>query len=248
MIKQTAGHDALGEFAPEFAHLNDDILFGEVWPREDKLPLKLRSIVTVSALIGKGITDSSLTYHLSEARKNGVTRTEMAEILTHIAFYAGWPNAWAAFRQAKEVYADDVTESHGGFFGQGEPNTAFAKYFTGNSYLKPLTDPKQTVFIANVTFEPGCRNNWHTHRADKGGGQILVCVDGNGWYQEWGKPAQKLHPGDVVTIPAGVKHWHGAAADSWFSHIAVEVPGENTSNEWKEPVSDEQYFSLIRNS
>lgn len=121
MVKQTAGHDALGEFAPEFAHLNDDILFGEVWSREDKLSLKLRSVVTVSALIGKGITDSSLTYHLSEARKNGVTRTEMAEILTHIAFYAGWPNAWAAFRQAKEVYADDITEQHGGFFGQGEP-------------------------------------------------------------------------------------------------------------------------------
>ena len=172
MVKQTAGHDALGEFAPEFAHLNDDILFGEVWSREDKLSLKLRSVVTVSALIGKGITDSSLTYHLSEARKNGVTRTEMAEILTHIAFYAGWPNAWAAFRQAKEVYADDITEQHGGFFGQGEPNTAYAKYFKGNSYLKPLTDPKQTVFIANVTFEPGCRNNWHTHHADKGGGQI----------------------------------------------------------------------------
>ena len=244
MVKQTAGHDALGEFAPEFAHLNDDILFGEVWSREDKLPLKLRSIVTVSALIGKGITDSSLTYHLSEARKNGVTRTEMAEILTHIAFYAGWPNAWAAFRQAKEVYKDDLPEEHGGFFGQGEPNTAFAKYFIGNSYLKPLTDPKQTVFIANVTFEPGCRNNWHVHHADNGGGQILVCVDGEGWYQEWGKPAQKLHPGDVVTIPAGVKHWHGAAADSWFSHLAVEVPGQNTSNEWLEAVSDEEYDKL----
>lgn len=241
MVKQTAGHDVLGEFAPEFAHLNDDILFGEVWSREDKLPLKLRSIVTVSALIGKGITDSSLTYHLSEARKNGVTRTEMAEILTHIAFYAGWPNAWAAFRQAKEVYKDDQPEEHGGFFGQGEPNTAFAKYFIGNSYLRPLTDPKQTVFIANVTFEPGCRNNWHVHHADNGGGQILVCVDGEGWYQEWGKPAHKLHPGDVVTIPAGVKHWHGAAAYSWFSHLAVEVPGQNTSNEWLEPVDDEQY-------
>ncbi len=241
MIKQTAGHDALGEFAPEFAHLNDDILFGEVWSREDKLPLKLRSIVTVSALIGKGITDSSLTYHLREARKNGVTRAEMAEILTHIAFYAGWPNAWAAFNQAKEVYSDDQQESHGGFFGLGEPNTAYARYFIGNSYLKPLTDPKQTVFIANVTFEPGCRNNWHVHHADKGGGQILVCVDGCGWYQEWGKPAQLLHPGDVVTIPVGVKHWHGATADSWFSHLALEVPGENTSNEWLEPVTDEQY-------
>lgn len=110
-IKQTAGHDALGEFAPEFAHLNDDILFGEVWNREDKLPLKLRSIVTVSALIGKGITDSSLKYHLASARRNGVTREEMAEILTHIAFYAGWPNAWAAFSMAKEVYADDASDT-----------------------------------------------------------------------------------------------------------------------------------------
>ena len=121
MVKQTAGHDALGEFAPEFAHLNDDILFGEVWSREDKLSLKLRSVVTVSALIGKGITDSSLTYHLSEARKNGVTRTEMAEILTHIAFYAGWPKAWAVFNLAKEVwnvnegdltYEDEAMRAH----------------------------------------------------------------------------------------------------------------------------------------
>lgn len=103
---------------------------------------------------------------------------------------------------------------------------------------------KQGEFIANVTFEPGCRNNWHTHHADKGGGQILVCVDGEGWYQEWGKPAQKLIPGTVVTIPANVKHWHGAAKGSWFSHLAVEVPGENCSNEWQEPVTDEQYYAV----
>ena len=114
MVKQTAGHDALGEFAPEFAHLNDDILFGEVWNRDDKLPLKERSIVTISALIGKGIVDSSLKYHLQSARKNGVTKSEMAEILTHIAFYAGWPNAWAAFNMAKEVYADEAAEATAG--------------------------------------------------------------------------------------------------------------------------------------
>lgn len=107
-VKQTAGHDALGEFAPEFAHLNDDVLFGEVWSREAQMPLKLRSIVSVSALIGKGITDSSLKYHLASARANGVTREEMAELLTHVAFYAGWPNAWAAFNVAKEVYTDDA--------------------------------------------------------------------------------------------------------------------------------------------
>ncbi len=107
MVKQTAGRDALNDFASKFAELNDDVLFGEVWSREDQLPLKTRSIVTITALISKGIVDSSLTYHLSTARKNGVTRTEMAELLTHLAFYAGWPNAWAAFRMAKEVYAEE---------------------------------------------------------------------------------------------------------------------------------------------
>ena len=126
-------------------------------------------------------------------------------------------------------------------FGLGKPNTGFAQYFIGNSYLNPLTDPQKTVFMANVTFEPACRNNWHIHRAEQGGGQILLCTDGIGWYQEWEKPARKLLPGDVVTIPANVKHWHGAAKDSWVSHIAMEVPGTNTSNEWLEPVSDEEY-------
>lgn len=247
MVKQTAGRDSLNDFAPKFAELNDDVLFGEVWSREDKLSLKLRSIVTMTALISKGIVDNSLMYHLTTAKKNGVTRTEMAEILTHLAFYAGWPNAWAAFRMAKEVYAEEAeagAEEHGGFFGMGEPNVSYAKYFIGQSYLKPLTDPKETVFIANVTFEPGCRNNWHIHHADKDGGQLLICVDGEGWYQEKGKPAQSLKPGDVVTIPPEVKHWHGAKKDCWFSHLAVEVPGENTSNEWCEPVTDQEYQQL----
>lgn len=245
-IKQTAGHDALGEFAPEFAHLNDDVLFGEVWNREGLSP-KLRSIVTVSALIGKGITDSSLKHHLAFARANGVTQTEMAELLTHISFYAGWPNAWAAFRMAKEVYAEngaDEAQSHGGFFGLGQKNDAFAPYFIGQSYLKPLTGPDDYLAIHNVTFEPGCRNNWHGHRATKGGGQVLICVDGEGWYQEEGKPAQALKPGDVVEIPANVKHWHGAKKDSWFSHLAFGFPGEDCSNEWLEPVTDEVYDAL----
>lgn len=247
MVKQTAGRDSLNDFAPKFAELNDDVLFGEVWSREDKLSLKLRSIVTMTALISKGIVDNSLMYHLTTAKKNGVTRTEMAEILTHLAFYAGWPNAWAAFRMAKEVYAEEAeagAEEHGGFFGMGEPNVNYAKYFIGQSYLKPLTDPKETVFIANVTFEPGCRNNWHIHHAAKGGGQILVCVAGRGYYQEWGKAPLELHPGDVVNIPPEVKHWHGAAPDCWFSHLAVEVPGEGTSNEWCEPVPEETYKEL----
>ena len=129
-------------------------------------------------------------------------------------------------------------------FGFGDENVNFAKYFIGKSYLNPLTNPKETVFLANVTFEPGCRNNWHIHHASKGGGQILICVAGEGWYQEEGKKAIKLSKGMVITIPPEVKHWHGATKDGWFSHIAVEVPGENTSNEWCEPVSDSEYDKL----
>ena len=240
-VKQTAGRDSLGTFAPTFAEINDDVLFGEVWSG-DGLSLKTRSIITISALVSKGLIDSSFVYHLQTAKKNGVTKAEIAEILTHLAFYAGWPNAWAAFRAAKEVYGED--EPYGGMFGLGEPNTAYVKYFIGNSYLKPLTDPKKTVFMANVTFEPRCRNNWHIHKAEEGGGQILVCASGNGWYQEWGKTPVALREGDVITIPANVKHWHGATKDGWFSHIAVEVPGKNASTEWCEPVSDEEYDKL----
>ena len=130
-------------------------------------------------------------------------------------------------------------------FGIGAPNDAFAQYFTGRSYLKPLTEfGKCPVFLANVTFEPGCRNNWHIHHAVKGGGQMLICTAGEGWYQEEGKEPVSLTPGTVITIPANVKHWHGAKKASWFSHIAVEVPGENTSAEWCEPVTDEEYNKL----
>lgn len=130
-------------------------------------------------------------------------------------------------------------------FGTGVSNDGFARYFTGNSYLNPLTEMgKCPVFLANVTFEPACRNNWHIHRAESGGGQILICTAGEGWYQEEGKAAVSLIPGMVITIPANVKHWHGAKADSWFSHIAVEVPGEGTSAEWCEPVADEEYENL----
>ena len=129
-------------------------------------------------------------------------------------------------------------------FGMGNANTAYAQYFSGESFLNPLTKPETGVFLANVTFEPGCRNNWHIHHAKKGGGQLLVCTAGEGWYQEEEKEAVSLVPGTVITIPAEVKHWHGAKKDSWFSHIAVEVPGENCSNEWCEPVSDEEYGKL----
>lgn len=129
-------------------------------------------------------------------------------------------------------------------FGTGQANTAYAKYFIGDSFLNPLTDSKCGLFLANVTFEPGCRNNWHIHHATKGGGQMLICTAGEGWYQEEGKEPVSLAPGTVITIPPEVKHWHGAKKDSWFSHIAAEIPGENTSNEWCEPVTDEEYNRL----
>ena len=131
-------------------------------------------------------------------------------------------------------------------FGLGEPNVNFAKYFIGNSYLIPLTNLNDTsLFLANVTFEPSCRNNWHIHKSTSGVGQILICTAGYGWYQEYGKETIELKPGMVITIPTNVKHWHGAKKDSWFSYIAVEVPGEDTSTEWCEPVTDEEYNKLI---
>ena len=124
-------------------------------------------------------------------------------------------------------------------FPLGEKNEAYAAYFSGQSYLAPLT--KEGVFSANVTFEPACRNNWHIHHKS---GQILFCTAGIGWYQEEGNPARLLKPGDVVNIPAEVKHWHGASKDSWFSHIALSIPTEGATNEWLKPVSDEEYNEL----
>ena len=243
MEKQTAGREILGKLAPKFAELNDDILFGEVWSREDKLNLRDRSMITISALMAQGLFPQ-LKSHFELGKKHGVTKEEAVEIVTQIAFYSGWAKAWSAFPLIEEIYGNDNTKvEHGGAFGIGEPNVNFAQYFIGNSYLKPLAKT-ENLFIANVTFEPGCRNNWHIHKATNGGGQILICVDGEGWYQEEGKTAQSLNVGDVVTVPANVKHWHGAKKDKWFSHLSVEVPGENTSNEWLEPVSDEQYNKL----
>ena len=142
-------------------------------------------------------------------------------------------------------YATEEAFVSANTFGKGAANTAYAQYFVGNSYLNPLTDPQVTALhLSNVTFEPGCRNNWHIHHAKSGGGQILVCVAGRGYYQEEGKEAIEMKPGDCINIPAEVKHWHGAAPDSWFSHLAVEVPGEEGSNEWCEAVSDEEYGKL----
>ncbi len=129
-------------------------------------------------------------------------------------------------------------------FPLGEDNIAYAKYFVGKSYLKMLST--EQVVVANVTFEPGCRNNWHIHHAQGGGGQILLVTAGNGFYQEFGKSRRELHPGDVINIPAGVKHWHGAAPNSWFAHLAIEVPGTDCTTQWCEPVNEKAYNKLIQ--
>ena len=246
-ITQTAGRAQLGEFAPMFAQLNDDVLFGEVWNAE-ALDVKTKCIITVVSLMASGITDSSLGYHLLNAKNNGVTRDEIAAIITHATMYVGWPKGWAVFRQAKEIWNEEESVrsekdayQNSIFFPVGEENP-YGQFFVGQSYLAPVSTEQVPVF--NVTFEPGCRNNWHIHHASSGGGQMLICVGGRGWYQEWDQEAVEMTPGTVVNIPANVKHWHGAASDSWFSHLAIEVSGEDASTEWLESVSDEAYSKL----
>ena len=252
-IVQTAGRDNLGEFAPLFAHLNDDVLFGEVW-NDESVDVKTKCIITVVSLMASGITDSSLEYHLKNAKAHGVTKEEIAGIITHATMYVGWPKGWAVFNLAKKIWAEDnertfvpgtkITKEEYQktiFFPVGEPNP-YGEFFVGQSYLAPVSTEQVPVY--NVTFEPGCRNNWHIHHAKSGGGQMLICVGGRGYYQEWGKDAVEMTPGIVINIPANTKHWHGAAPDSWFSHLAIEVAGEETSAEWLEPVSDDDYNKL----
>ena len=215
-VKQTAGRDTLGQFAPKFAQLNDDVLFGQVWNRTDKLSLRDRSLVTVVALLAQGLTDSSFQYHLATARQNGVTREELAEVLTHAAFYVGWPKAWAAFRMAKDVWAEEAEEEDGKarhqremVFPIGAANDGFARYFTGRSYLQPLS--QQQVGVYNVTFEPGCRNNWHIHHARKGGGKAALLLHGQRGLLGQGEGAAApvlplepgLHPHGPAPGPAG---------------------------------------------
>lgn len=204
------------EFAPLIDRYLKAHLFGDIFSR-DLLDWKTRELATVAMLSARDGVESQLKSHIEIAKHNGVTQGQIAEILA----------------LSDQIKAQKV------LFGFGQENTAYASYFIGKSYLNPLNS--KGVNIANVTFEPRCRNNWHIHHK---GGQILMVVSGRGWYQEWGKPAQELHPGDVVNIPAEVKHWHGAAKDSWFTHIALAVPANDASNEWLEPVLDEEYDKL----
>ena len=239
MKKQTAGRTNLGDLAPKFAQLNDDVLFGQVWSREDKLSLRDRSLITISALMAQGLYPQ-VKAHLIIGKEHGLTKTEVVEIVTHLAFYTGWPKAWSVFPLIREVYGDeDNSNGTNPLFGLGKPNTDYAKYFIGNSYLNMLNI--KDVKVANVTFEPKCRNNWHVHHK---GGQILLCTDGFGWYQEWDQPERMLKPGDVVYIAPSVKHFHGATKDSWFSHLAIEIPAIDGKTEWLEPVDDKHYEEL----
>ena len=186
--KQTAGRDHLGDFAPKFAELNDDVLFGQVWSREGELSPRDRSVITIATLIGSGAPEFTIKSHLTEGKKNGISKDEIAEMITHIAFYAGWPKAWSAFLAAKEVYANEIAAdpSHGSagyIFELGEANSPEnSKHFSGKSYLNVLVAPdkKNNILVANVTFEPSCRNDWHVHSAE----QILLATEGTGWYQE----------------------------------------------------------------
>ena len=238
MKKQTAGREALGAFAPKFAELNDDVLFGQVWSRETELSPRDRSLVTVSALIAGGSFEQ-LPHHLNLAKANGVTKAEIAEAITHIAFYAGWPKAWSAFNLAKGIFSEDEPAECVTTFPKGELITN--DLFTGDTYLHMMVLPQDGhgTSVANVTFMAGARNNWHSHKI----GQFLLVTGGKGYYQEYGETARRLVTGDVVNIPAGVKHWHGAAPDSQFVHIAV-TPGET---DWFEPLSDEDYKEADKN-
>lgn len=236
MKKVTDGRKYLGEFSPLFAEINDDILFGKVWEREDKLPLKLRSIITISALMGAGIVDDSLKGHLEMGKQNGITKIEIVEIITQLAFYTGWPKAWSVFSKALEIYKDEFDDINP-LFGKGE--LVENDHFNGKVYVKEIYGFDKPVLIDTVTFSPGVRKNWHIHKIR----QTLLVTDGYGYYQEEGKKAIKLKKGDIVEIPANVKHWHGATKDSYLTHIAIENPSKGEPI-WFEPLSDIEYNKL----
>ncbi len=206
----------LFEFAPAIDEYLKAHLFGDIFAR-DNVDWKTRELATIAMLSAREGVESQLNAHINIGKHNGLTDEQVDEIL----------------KISSKVKADNV------IFGFGEENP-YSKYFTGKSYLQPITT-ENGVPMFNVTFEPGCRNNWHIHHK---GGQILLVTQGRGWYQAWGEEPRELKAGDVVNIPAETKHWHGAAKDSWFTHIAVEVPSNGGSNEWLEAVSDEEYNKL----
>jgi alkylhydroperoxidase/carboxymuconolactone decarboxylase family protein YurZ/quercetin dioxygenase-like cupin family protein len=214
-------------FAPVIDSFLKEHLFADIFAR-DILDFQTRELATISALAAMSGTAGQLRFHLGAAVNVGLTEAQLQQAITMINGRVGRPETKAGPSFTGE-----------GIFPRGEINEAFARYFTGTSYLARLST--EGVAIANVTFAPGCRNFWHIHHK---GGQILLVTGGRGWYQEWGKPARELHAGDVVNVPPEVKHWHGAAQDSWFAHLAVGIPAAGGSNQWLEPVSDQEYNLL----
>lgn len=230
-------------FAPATDYYLKAHLFGDIFARNN-LTFPERELVTVSALSGIEGVQSQLKSHIRGAKNMGLTDAEIHSIPDALMQKVGETEAYRAKKAIAEVYGEVFKEGEpieNRVFPIGEPNTAYAKYFIGNSYLAGLASGEGKLHVSNVTFEPRCRNNWHIHHK---GGQILICVGGRGWYQEWGKQPQELNPGDVVDIPAEVKHWQGAAANCWFQHIAIGVPAEGASAEWLEPVTDAEYNRL----
>ena len=218
---------ALFDFHPQLDEYLKTHLFGDIFAR-DVLDWRTREIVTIAALAARPETAPQMKAHIAIGKVNGVTDAQAKAIVRRVqmpATSAALPSDWSPIPV-------------------GEPNTAYAKYFIGNSYLHKLTLDQVPAF--GVTFEPGCRNNWHIHHAKTGGGQILIVTAGEGYYQEWGKPARRIKKGDTVNIPANIKHWHGAAPDCWFQHIALEVPGTEQSTEWCEPVDEAAYAEATK--
>ena len=221
------GKGHLFDFHPQLDEYLKAHLFGDIFAR-DNVDWRTREIATIAALAARPETAPQMKSHIAVGKVNGVTDAQAQEIVARVQRPANpeqLPPDWSPIPV-------------------GKPNTAYAKYFIGGSYLHKLTLEQVPAF--GVTFEPGCRNNWHIHHAKSGGGQILIVTAGEGFYQEWGKPARRIRKGDTVNIPAGVKHWHGAAPDCWFQHIALEVPGTEQSNEWCEPVDDKAYAEATK--
>ena len=220
---------ALFDFHPQLDEYLKTHLFGDIFAR-DNLDWRTRELVTIAALAARPETAPQLKAHIAIGKMNGITDAQAKSIVGRVAVLCDrdpsrLPPDWSPIPV-------------------GEPNTAYAKYFIGKSYLHKLTLDQVPAF--GVTFEPGCRNNWHIHHAKSGGGQMLIVTAGEGYYQEWGKSARRIKKGDTVNIPANVKHWHGAAPDCWFQHIALEVPGTETSNEWCEPVDAAAYAEATK--
>lgn len=239
---QLTGRQFKYEFAPATDYYLKAHLFGDIFARNN-LSFADRELVTISALSGIPGVEPQLKSHVAGARNMGLTEAEISSIPAVLANLGYEADAFRARKAVSEVFGKDFKELPVLTFPVGNPNTAYAKYFIGNSYLANLATGDGKLPVNNVTFEPRCRNNWHTHH---GFNQILICVHGNGWYQEWGKPARALKPGDVVDIPAEVKHWHGAAADSWFQHVTLHTPSAHGTTEWQEPVADAEYDALAK--